>query len=534
MGAACSDEVACPVPLLAPRRVQARAVLLRRGVHRRQLLDRGAVPQRLRRPRPLLPRPLPLRAGARGPRVRRGDGPCAGTARATASASTASAPATRGIRTRLRGQAAGAPPRAVAGRPSSPPLPPSPPPPPPRRCRSPPHPGSPAVPPRLLVERRLPVGQVPLLPRVQWRRLRRAHPVPGDVLSSRHLSGRHLPLRAGVWRRRLHRDRQPAAVPAAVHVAAPRQVPLRQVPLHAGVCGPACAEVFRAPTTAACTASVKTASASASRGAAGPTAPTRGRSAWATARANGRCRFGQCECDVGWSLSDCSRPVEACAGGCSGQGACRNGKCFCEPGFGGPDCSLIDACHHDGATCSGHGLCAHGQCRLRRPRGTRGRFCAAALACPANCSSRGICRNGRCTCDPGAGGPDCALVEACPDNCHGHGRCEFGKCVCLPGRSGPACEWRRRARTAVRARRGLRAQCHCYPGHTGPDCAIEVPCLNNCSGARRLLAWQVLLRPRGDGARLLDRGHVRVQLLVARRLPPGPLLLRPGVHRRDV
>ena len=48
---------------------------------------------------------------------------------------------------------------------------------------------------------------------------------------------------------------------------------------------------------------------------------------------------------MGWSLSDCSRPVEACAGGCSGQGACRNGKCFCEPGFGGADCSL--------ATCLG-------------------------------------------------------------------------------------------------------------------------------------------------------------------------------------
>lgn len=51
----------------------------------------------------------------------------------------------------------------------------------------------------------------------------------------------------------------------------------------------------------------------------------------------GTCEEGFCECQPGWTGSDCSEP--ACLNDCSGNGRCLSGDCDCDAGWTGMDCS---------------------------------------------------------------------------------------------------------------------------------------------------------------------------------------------------
>merc|ERR1712151_1106786 len=44
---------------------------------------------------------------------------------------------------------------------------------------------------------------------------------------------------------------------------------------------------------------------------------------------NGRCQFGQCYCDLGWSGDRCDKKAES-ANGCNGHGLFKWGKCWCD------------------------------------------------------------------------------------------------------------------------------------------------------------------------------------------------------------
>jgi len=82
-----------------------------------------------------------------------------------------------------------------------------------------------------------------------------------------------------------------------------------------------------------------------------------GRGACIVERAGGSLR-GRCECDPGFSGSDCASVVP-CPDACSQRGVCSRGSCFCDPGWSGVNCSTPEGCPRG---CSGHGTCVSGSC----------------------------------------------------------------------------------------------------------------------------------------------------------------------------
>lgn len=134
---------------------------------------------------------------------------------------------------------------------------------------------------------------------------------------------------------------------------------------------------------------------------------------------HGTCTFvyanspAECQCDFGYSGSDCSgialyQRMQSCPNACSGRGLCMNGKCVCSEGSSGTDCS--------GTVC---------------PEGRSGDHCEQ-LSCPRDCMGYGMCFNGACSCDNDHTGLDCSIPMKCYDACYD---------ICLPNLESPRCEF---------------------------------------------------------------------------------------------
>ena len=142
---------------------------------------------------------------------------------------------------------------------------------------------------------------------------------------------------------------------------------------------------------------------------------------------HGRCKFGRCLCDHGFTGISCDRADPTCPNNCAGRGRCDGEKCVCDVGFGGSNCgrALARTCP---GSCSGHGTClADGSC-VCNP-GFSGAACevlAASPGCAHSCSGRGWCAGGSCACTYGFSGAACESItqeNRCPANCSGHGTC---------------------------------------------------------------------------------------------------------------
>ena len=162
-----------------------------------------------------------------------------------------------------------------------------------------------------------------------------------------------------------------------------------------------------------------------------------------------------CNCNPGYTGTNCEL-VDNCLGViCSGNGVCQNGvdtyTCECTTGFTGTNCEIgINECQ--GENCDDHGTCqdlVNDFICLCDP-GYTGRNCEVNVnECEGqNCSGNGRCQDGinlfTCDCDSGYTGPLCGDVDDCVGvNCSGNGQCMDGvnnfTCLCQPGFTGNLC-----------------------------------------------------------------------------------------------
>lgn len=235
---------------------------------------------------------------------------------------------------------------------------------------------------------------------------------------------------------------------------------------------------------------------------------------------HGRCKFGRCLCDHGFTGISCDRADPTCPNNCAGRGRCDGEKCVCDVGFGGSNCgrALARTCP---GSCSGHGTClADGSC-VCNP-GFSGAACevlAASPGCAHSCSGRGWCAGGSCACTYGFSGAACESItqeNRCPANCSGHGTCAQhpnpaiaaaggSVCRCEAGWSGSVCDHF----DVIRQRRScplgcsghgvcVRGSCVCDTGFGGDACSALLPaagCAAGCSGRGECRA-----APRAAGA----------------------------------
>ena len=163
--------------------------------------------------------------------------------------------------------------------------------------------------------------------------------------------------------------------------------------------------------------------------------------------------------------------ASTCPNGCSNNGVCKNSVCECNPGFSGSDCGqlsqakkkeLLNSCK---ATCKPErGTCVEGKsvktgqmevtCKCKPgsmwTNGADPSSCDKEQ-CPKRCGmgadgvANGVCVMGVCKCDNGFGGEDC--THMCPQRCSGHGKCEKSgnddksyHCFCEAPWTGAACD----------------------------------------------------------------------------------------------
>ena len=135
---------------------------------------------------------------------------------------------------------------------------------------------------------------------------------------------------------------------------------------------------------------------------------------------------------------------------CYNDGACENGMCQCQPGYTGSDCmGIINHCV--GVTCMNGGTCFSNPeryvCVCRS--GYDGIHCENAVDASSclsvQCLNKGRCESGKCLCTAGFTGMNCENTGGCNITpCMNNGRCYRSDtsyvCVCVEDWVGPSCE----------------------------------------------------------------------------------------------
>eukprot|EP01062_Namystynia_karyoxenos_P036362 TRINITY_DN2647_c0_g3_i1.p1 TRINITY_DN2647_c0_g3~~TRINITY_DN2647_c0_g3_i1.p1 ORF type:complete len:4800 (+),score=1009.59 TRINITY_DN2647_c0_g3_i1:104-14503(+) len=169
----------------------------------------------------------------------------------------------------------------------------------------------------------------------------------------------------------------------------------------------------------------------------------------------GRRGTGECVCDPGWTLRDCSGDCSRCQqGSCLGSSDGDGVLCDCSQGWAGRWCDV---------ECPGG---------FRRP-----------------CGGRGVCLDGaagsgQCVCNTGWRDTDCS--EPCPRGvgggiCSGHGDCQQLGPPCTCQRSGETGYW------------GGPRCADCAPGWSGWNCST--PCVNGDTAGTACRCWAAWYGP---------------------------------------
>ena len=158
-----------------------------------------------------------------------------------------------------------------------------------------------------------------------------------------------------------------------------------------------------------------------------------------------------CECNAGFTGSDCMTDINDCEGVNCGNGACRDTgvnafTCECNPGFTGSQC-LTNIDHCVNASCGQNGECVDqiNSFTCMCDTGFTGADCMTNIndCVNASCGENGECvdqiNSFTCMCDTGFTGADCMTnIDDCASaNCSENSQCVDGvdsfSCVCSPG-----------------------------------------------------------------------------------------------------